>query len=138
MTAKEYLTQYRLLMVKKARIEAEIIRTKTQLESISIKLDGMPRGTGLSNKTATLAAKLGDFEAELADAEIEVEMKRQEIIRTIHRLDNADHIQILELRYIDGLKWEAIAEKMHYTVRWITSLHGRALQETEKILNSSY
>lgn len=38
---------------------------------------------------------------------------------------------ILRYKYMDGLKWETIADLMRYDVRWIYRLHGEALRAIE-------
>lgn len=43
---------------------------------------------------------------------------------------------VLELRYLNYLKWSEIADKMHYTKRWVLNLHMRAIDEFVK--NSSF
>ena len=36
---------------------------------------------------------------------------------------------LMEYRYLDGLTFEEIAVKMHYSWRWVIKLHGKALAE---------
>ena len=54
------------------------------------------------------------------------------IMELIHGLENVDYQSVLELKYLSYYTWEQIANEMHYSLRWIYKLHGKALQEFEK------
>lgn len=54
---------------------------------------------------------------------------RDKLIKRIHAIENPDHEFILELRYINGLTWEEIADEMGYSVRHVHRLHEKALEE---------
>ena len=51
----------------------------------------------------------------------------------IDLLDNGDEIAVLYQRYFNYRKWEEIAVDMNYTYRGILKIHGRALQNLEKV-----
>ena len=138
MTAKEYLMQYRRLTIKLKRLEKDIEDVRAERSSISINLDGMPHGSGLGDKVATLAAKLIDMERELIWMRSDAWEKRMEIIRAVGMLENADQSLLLQLRYIDGKTWEEIAVEMHYSFRHVLRLHGYALREFAKITDLHY
>ena len=68
--------------------------------------------------------------------EIEAEINReidelQEVCRGIKtvlgQLEDDTLRELMEYRYIDGLTWEQVAEKMHYSWRHTCRLHGEAL-----------
>lgn len=40
---------------------------------------------------------------------------------------------LLEYRYIDGMTFEEIALKMSYSLRWVATLHERAIASFEKV-----
>ena len=61
---------------------------------------------------------------------------KSRMIDMIHKLDSVDYQSVLELRYISYYTWEQIAAEMHYSLRWIYQLHGKALQAFEKIMES--
>lgn len=138
MTAKQYLLQYKLLTAKIANLEQDLAELREARSSISINLDGMPHGTDLSDKTARLAAQLADMEEDILDLRSEAWRTRMEISHTIGKLHDPVHVRILYLRYIEGYKWEAIADTLHYTTRWITSMHGNALIELQYVLDCSF
>ena len=56
---------------------------------------------------------------------------RDKLIKRIHAIDNPD---ILELRYINDLTMEEIADEMGYSVRHVHRLHEKALEEFADIM----
>lgn len=50
----------------------------------------------------------------------------------IGRLFDPAERELLELRYLSGLKWEDVAEKMLYDVRQVRRIHVRALEHVQR------
>ena len=136
MESKEYLESYKRIAERLKILTTEIERLRTEAESVSINLDGMPRSSGKSDKIARLAIQLASYETQLADELSHLWSKRMEIIHNIGMLDHR-HQLLLHKRYIDSESWEQIAYEMHITWRHCYRLHGRALAELEKIINKS-
>ncbi len=42
---------------------------------------------------------------------------------------------LLEMRYVNGWSWEAVAGELRFDRSWISRLHGSALKEIEKKMN---
>ena len=49
----------------------------------------------------------------------------------IDRVDEARLREVLELYYIDGYSWDAVAKRMGIDKRWMFRLHGRALLQVK-------
>lgn len=126
MTAKEFLRRARAAdrLIDQATERAERIRARLESGRMS-NLTGMPRG-GASDWTDT------------ANALIELERRVNARVRDMCRLkrlamDAIDQVEearlaeVLELYYIDGLRWEDVAKRMGLDQRWVYRLHGRAL-----------
>lgn len=62
---------------------------------------------------------------------------KSECLRLIDLIPSATYRQVLALRYIDYFKWEKIEKIMHYSESHIFRLHGQALEEFEKVLETS-
>lgn len=62
---------------------------------------------------------------------------RDECIRLINLIPSAIHRQVLTLRYINYFKWEKIEKEMQYSEAQVFRLHGQALTEFEKVLQTS-
>ena len=130
------MRQYQRLTKKIEIAEAELEAVREARSSISVQMDGMPRGSGLADKTATLAAKLIDMESELVDLRAEAWEARRRVVATINKVPSAEQSKVLYLRYIEGMTWDGIVEAMAYSYKWVFILHGRALQEVEKIMGA--
>lgn len=136
MNAKDYLLQYKLVNAKIERAEQNLQEIREERAAISVNLDGMPRGTALSERTAKLAVKIADMECELIDMRSEAWSIRMDIIRTLGKMKNPTHFNLLHFRYIDGYKWEKIAVEMNYSYQWVAeTLHKNALSELQQILD---
>ena len=136
MTAKEYLEQYKIMQTRLNVLIAEIERLRTEAEGASVRLDGLPTGTGEPDKTARLAAQLADHETVLQSEMSALWIRRMKIIAELGQLKNHRHQQILQLRYIDCKSWECIAYEMGITWRHCYRLHGSALAEFDTMMHT--
>ncbi len=135
MTAKEYLEQARFLDL---RINAKLEEVEglnalaTKVTSVYSDMPGSPnRDTA---KMAKTIEKIVDLEKEInRDIEALVDLKR-DISNVIKQVQNQEYQYILEQKYLHFAKWEEIAVKMNYAVRWIYKMHGTALKKIEDIL----
>ena len=135
MTPKEYLGQaYRL----DQRIDSKIAQVAS-LNDLSTKctatLSGMPgspnRGT---SSMADIIEKIIDLQAEINhDIDTLVDLKR-EIVSIIKAVENVEYQTLLEKRYLCFMQWERIAVDMHYSGKWIKTLHERALDVVSEIM----
>ena len=134
MTAKEYLMQYRAISAKVRMLQNEIERLRTEAESASISIDGLPKGGKGGSKMENIVVQLADFETSLQDELSQVWRTRMQIIDKLSQIKDVRHYEILRLRYLEGERWEQIAVDMNITWRHCYRLHGSALAEFEKIL----
>ena len=67
MDAKGYLDSYRLIQTRINVLMAEVERLRAEAESVSINIDGMPRGTATDDKLSRLVAEMADLESTLTD-----------------------------------------------------------------------
>lgn len=123
---KAYLREYRASVRRVTRIEEELKEIRTMKTSISIMYDDMPRGTGQSD-LSSYAAELDKLERELVAERYRRVMLYKDISSRIKCLKSKNENDVLFYRYIKGLDWWEIAEKMSYTERWVYKLHGKAL-----------
>lgn len=135
MTAKEYLSRYRLINV---RINMKIDQQRQLRElatNISPSSSNGGHSSSVSDKVGTAVAKIATLEQEI-DAEIDMLVKaKAEIERTIADISDERLRLILFARYINCMRWEQIAVTQSIELRWLYRLHGRALREVEKIID---
>lgn len=137
MDAKGYLESYRLIQTRINVLMAEVERLRAEAESVSINLDGMPRGTATDDKLSRLVAEMADLESTLTDELSGLYIRRMKIITLLGLMKNHKHQLLLQKRYIDCKSWEHIAVEMDISWRYCYMLHGSALAEFEKILEKN-
>lgn len=123
---KEYLKQYQKHVRRIHRINSEIAELRSMKISPSVVNDGMPHGSNQSDMSG-YAAELDRMIRELIEERYKRIKAYQEIVNSIKRLKSENEKDVLFYRYIRGLDWWEIAEKMRYGERHIYKIHGKAL-----------
>ena len=119
------------------RIE-KLLELKERYQDIYARVTGtmsMPRVSGSSKRDglADGALALIDTNRELDRQMRELAVQVNERRAMIARLKDVRMQALLEMRYLNGLGWEDIARALHYELRTIHYLHGRALNEVGEI-----
>ena len=52
-------------------------------------------------------------------------------MNTIGQVDDPISQLLLEMRYVNGKSWDAVARELRFDRSWISRLHGNALKEIE-------
>ena len=129
---KEYLKSYRKAIRREKDILSEIQRLRLDKMFPSVVNDGMPKGSTQSD--------LSDYIAQL-DEQIELLKKERlekikiysKIEKGIRAMKNADEQDVLRYRYIKGMKWDTIAEKLGYGWTQIHRIHSSALKNFKMV-----
>ena len=138
MTAKQYLRQIRI-------IEGRIRRNTNRLRSLRASSDGMRAITydGIkvqSSPEDSMSEKIGeivDLENQTKAEIIKLEKKKSEITGKIHTIGYEEGESVLFMRWVEGMNFYDIAEQMHYSMRQVHNIHGRALQMLGERLHKS-
>lgn len=135
MGAKNYLRQYQEAKGDIANKKAKLAELEELVGNISSgeSSDGI-RTSAISDKTGESAVKIADMKEEINRDIMKLVDILEEVESIINQLENGTYRRLLCLRYIEGLSWEKVAVGIHHDVRWTYKLHGRALQQVEKIL----
>ena len=124
---KEYLRSYRRAIRREKDILLEIQRLRLDKMFPSVVNDGMPKGSHQSDLSDYIANM--DEQIELLKLErLEKVNIYRDIEKRIRAMENTDEQDVLRYRYINGLKWDDIAEKMGYCYRRTLEIHGNALK----------
>lgn len=134
MTARDYLSQARVLdQAINARLE-RIVRLRALVSGRAARTDGMPRGSaGSAGSTffdwTDTVVKIDEMERAL-DRDIDrlIDLKR-EIAEAIAAVPDMRYRTLLEYRYLCGWSWARIARAMHYGEDWVRHAHGWALKQ---------
>lgn len=128
MTAKEFLLQYKWAKREAADVELRITQLRLRYGAPSaINYSDMPSAHNphdLSDYIIQLE-KLTDYLFEKYQRCIGIET---DIYMRLDQMTDQIEREVLRYRYVDGLTWEQIADRMSYSRRNITRIHGRALQ----------
>ena len=126
--AKIYLQQYRAARVRYASMCREIEYWRESLTGTTVQLkDDVVSGGGVSDRMAATVAKIIDAQSQLANEAAEVSRALAAVLEAIRNVPDETQRTILTLRYIEGLNWITIAEKMNYSEARTYVIHGRAL-----------
>lgn len=124
---KEYLRKYRTHVRRIHRINAEIAELRSMKISPSVNNDGMPHGGCGQSDLSGYAAELDSMVQELIDERYYRIKDYQDIVGRIKKLKSENEKDVLFYRYIRGMDWWEIAEKMKFSERQIFRIHGKAL-----------
>ena len=135
MVARDYLKQLRKLdiLINNKMVEREQWR--------SMALNVTPKQGGERVQTSGNQQKMADAINHYVDIEKEIDHcideyynKKKEILSTIEEL-NATEYDILHKVYVQQIQLEDVAEQKKRSYSWVTTVHGRALQNVQKILD---
>lgn len=135
MTAKEYLRQIaaldakingRLKQLENLKHLAAVTRSPSDIspDKVQTSVEG--------DRMAAIIAEWVDIEREIDDDVDKLVRTKHRIIGEIHQLVDARYIQILELRYVEMMTFEQIADEMGIVLRHVYRLHGGALEAFRK------
>ena len=127
---KEYLRSYLVHVRRIRRIEAELAELRSMRVSGSIKMDGMPHGSGQGDLSGYVA-ELDRLEQNLMRERYHRVLAYKEIAAQIKAMRSENEKDVLFYRYIAGMDWWEIAEKLQYSERQVHRFHSFALAHFE-------
>lgn len=144
MTAKEYLLQANdiRMQICHIKLRCEELRAKLDYHPLQLDDSGASKAS-VTDKVGDSLAELCDWDREYEDQILELKKKLDEISGKINQMPNKRYAELLRWRYLEENKkepsrlnpWITIAYKMDLAnERVAITLHGRALEEFEKIL----
>ena len=129
MTAKEYLSQAFYLNRRIETKQRQLERLKALTTKATSTLSDMPKSKNMEKSPMEkILVKALDLESEIAkdlDELIDVTRKIREVISQVGRID---YETILEMRYLDFMKWEDIAAEMNLSQDYVYQIHRKALR----------
>ena len=136
MNAKEYLGQaYRLDQHITSKLQqVESLRSLTERVTVAYGGEAVSHTRNVTSLQDTIG-RLMEAEEEL-NQEIDklVDLKAQ-IAQIISHVHNESYRLILEKRYLCFQSWAQIGADLHYTRRWLLTMHDRAVDVVEKLIS---
>lgn len=123
---KQYLNQYLILKSRLRRLGSELIQCDLDTMLPSMQTDGMPHAHN-PHGLETYAQKRDKLERQIERTQAECIDAMREIVWNIERMDDETERSILYYRYIEGQKWDDVADIVGYTRQHTDRLHGLAL-----------
>lgn len=139
MTAKEYLLKIKLYNRTLQGISEEIERLYAEAGGLkAIVYDKDRVQTSPEDRLEKMMVRIDEECNKWARMKIRYEREVRKRVEQINKLNNADHAELLRLRYVelkqDGsqMMLEEIAVRMHLSYHRVKHLHGEALQAFAK------
>lgn len=136
MTAKEYLTRLTVMddAINRKQQRLETLRSVALNTSPNYSTEAVQR-TREKNPLEKIMAKVIDLDREIdSDIDALVDLKA-EVWEQLDKMEDEVQKTILWLRYAERKTWSNIAATVYFTSRYVYKLHGRALENLDKILN---
>ena len=136
MKAQDYLQQLEKLDVMIRNKLVEQRQWKDIALGVTACSDGeRVQSSGSQQKMADALGRCVDIEREIDGLIDKLVDLKKEVIRTIEQLPTVQY-DVLHKRYVQRLSFQDIADAHDKTYSWATSVHGRALQGLQRILDA--
>lgn len=133
--AKTYLKRYRALVRQQESLLRSIESVYDRAYNITATLKAVNvQSSGTKDRIADDVAWIIDETERLREMQRKVEQAAREVLSAIEAVPDEMQRTVLTLRYVEGLDWIAISERIHYEERMTFILHGRALWAVKKWL----
>lgn len=126
---KRRLNSYRDLQAEHLQLREELRRLEMLMDSPGgSNLDGMPKAPGAGNPIERMVVKhltlLDTYKEQIARL-VEEQSRIEALIETLDPTER----RLARFRYIDGLNWDTVCERMCYSWRQTHRIHGRMLDK---------
>lgn len=124
---KQFLRRYNYLRRKEEELEAEMDAIRAKYTGRAITYSDMPTAHDSEHDLSDYAAEVDDLLCDLIAIRNRAIASYRHISKSIEAMSDDREKELLRLKYLHGLDWEEVADRMHYTTRWVYKLHGYAL-----------
>lgn len=127
--AKTYLKRYRALLIQRDSLQRSIDAAYARATSCTARLKPVRvQGGGAAyDRMAEDVARISDETEQLKAAKERAENALSQIMAAIQAVPDEMQKTVLLLRYVEGLDWISLADKIGYEISNTYILHGRAL-----------
>ena len=132
---KEYLWQVYKLDKRLQREQLKLEKVRSSVEYRSPAFDGIG-GHGSGDKLSEAVARIVERSQRVDTLAAQYTQKYEEVERSIRSVDDDTLEEVLELRYLQYMKWEDIASTINRDLRWVYRLHGKALAKIKLTIES--
>lgn len=129
MTAKEYLMRYSVVQREIKDLDYRMAQLRLKYAAPSaINYSDMPKAHNTEHDLSDYVAKMDEMTDYMISKYTRLRGVEVDIYMRLDRMENQDERELLRYRYIDGLTWAQIADRLHTVERNVYFIHGRALR----------
>lgn len=133
MTAKQYLNRVRRIDKEISALLRLVQNTRESILNITQNYDSDGAQSTKDPHNYDRLVMLESLVDEKIDEQIDI---KAEILKTIMQLEDRRHRLVLMEYYVEMKTWEQVAVDLNYSYMHTTRIHGYALKEVQKILDS--
>lgn len=130
MGAEYFLRKHRtVIRYRKEIIESlkvDIATLESLLTSTSYKLSPVVVSSSRQDKMATIISRMDELEERMIEEGVRLVEEQREVEEYIQGL-GTDTQSIMRCYYMDGLTWDEVAIRLHYSVRTLFRIRDRAI-----------
>lgn len=125
---KEFLMSYQLAKRDVTRLEEQLAELRIGKMSPGCEIgDGLPHAHNATDLSG-YAAKVDELEREIVAARYRRICAFERVRNCIEAMEDEREKLLLTYRYLRGMRWTAICEKMDYSWQHLHKIHARALK----------
>lgn len=129
MTAKEYLMRYSVVQREIKDLDYRMAQLRLKYAAPSaINYSDMPKAHNTEHDLSDYVAKMDEMTDYMISKYTRLRGVEVDIYMRLDRMENQDERELLRYRYIDGMTWAQIADRLHTVERNVYFIHGRALR----------
>lgn len=134
MTVKQYLGRAAYFKQQIKRTEERIAALQETMRSArAIRYDKDRVQASAGDPMLDYIEQLEDLRVQEAELQIKYTNAYNRIRAEIDELESPLQQTILTMRYLDGMSFRQIANRMNYSQRYMEKMHGRALQQFARL-----
>ena len=135
MTAKQWLNRARRIDREIRALEEVISSTRKRLESVTQSYSGDGAQSSKDPHKFDRLVELESLVNEKIDEQIQI---KTEILEAISQVRDRRQRIVLTEYYLNMKTWEQVAVEINYSWRQVMNIHGRALQEMQRIISLNF
>ena len=127
-SAKTFLRRYRGLVARRESLQRMIDEAYERAMSCTVRpKEVQVQSSPMGDRLAEDVARITDATAQLEETKAQITGALREILAAIEAVPDETQKAVLTLRYVEGLDWIRIQEKIGYERTQTLVIHGRAL-----------
>ena len=135
MTAKQWLNRARRIDREIRALEEVISSTRKRLESVTQSYSGDGAQSSKDPHKFDRLVELESLVNEKIDEQIQI---KTEILEAISQIRDRRQRIVLTEYYLNMKTWDQVAVEINYSWRQVMNIHGRALQEMQRIISLNF